>query len=230
MVSLSHTKPAPSKWSSSGLLAHVLQLAPLFILPALAIAALALIAWASITYGITVSAFTRDMATLAGFPAYVAIASSLGAFLMCATATCCLFAVSVARGAGRTVPWHLLAAGLFSFYLFVDDFYEFHDRILPSLGLPQRIVHVLIAASAAAITFRWWRNFLAFRPWLLASALVFLSTSMAFDLFDKPLGEMLGEWQFFWEDGAKLLGISLWATYFIGHARHALTHADSAPR
>jgi NO-binding membrane sensor protein with MHYT domain len=58
---------------------------------------------------------------------------------------------------------------------------------------------------------------------LLALALSFLSFSMAFDLFDDVLWEMLGHWQFFWEDGAKLVGISLWATYFMGLARHALS-------
>lgn len=222
MVSSSDAKAMPSKLSAPRSVARIL---PLFVLPVVAVAILSLVAWASITYEIPVSAFTRDMATLASFPIYVAITSSLGAFLMCATATCCLFAVSVARGAGRTVPWHLFAAGLFAFYLVADDFYELHDRILPSLGVPQRLVHMLIAAAAAAITFRWWRNFLAFRPWLLASALAFLGTSMTFDLFDRQLGAMLGEWQFFWEDGAKLVGFSLWATYFIGYARHALTDA-----
>ena len=36
--------------------------------------------------------------------------------------------------------------------------------------------------------------------------------------FEVQRGEvvaLLGEWQYFWEDGAKLMGISLWATYHI---------------
>lgn len=83
-------------------------------------------------------------------------------------------------------------------------------------------MYAAIAASAAAITFRWWPQFLAFRPWLLALALFFLASSMAMDLFDVLLLDMLGQWQFFWEDGAKLLGIALWGTYFIGLALRAL--------
>lgn len=225
MVSLNDAKATLSKWSAPRSVSLVLRILPSFILPVLAVAVLLFVAWTSLTYEIPVSAFTRDMATLARFPIYVGVTSSLGAFLMCATAACCLFAVAVAQGAGRTVPWHLFAVGLFSSYLVADDFYEFHDRIFPSLGVPQTLVHVLIAAAAAAITFRWWRNFLAFRPWMLALALAFLGTSMAFDLFDDPLWDILGEWQFFWEDGAKLVGFSFWATYFIGHARHALVHA-----
>lgn len=152
------------------------------------------------------------------------IASSLGAFLMCATATCCLFAFSVARENGRQIPWHVMAVGLFSLYLAADDFYEFHDRLLPrNFGIPQELVYALIATTAAAITFRWWRHFLAFRPWLLAAALFLLSISMAFDLFDQMLLRLLHQWQFFWEDSAKFVGISLWATYFIGMAQRALS-------
>ena len=42
---------------------------------------------------------------------------------------------------------------------------------------------------------------------------------MAFDVFDDMLLKMLHQWQFFWEDSAKFVGISLWATYFIAMAR-----------
>lgn len=198
---------------------------PLIILPTLAIAVLAIIAWSSITFDIPVYYFTRDMAALAQVPPFFSIASSLGAFLMCATAACCLFAVSVARESGREIPWHIFAVGLFSLYLMTDDFYEFHDRLLPYFGVPQLLVHALIATTAAAITFRWWRHFLAFRPWLLAMALVFLSLSMASDLIDEMLVRVLGAWQFFWEDAAKLVGISLWATYFISLSQRMLARS-----
>ncbi len=211
-------------WKATSGAASLLRHVPLFILPTLAIAVLSLIAWTSLTYDIPVYMFTRDMAILAKFHPFVAIASSLGAFLMCATATCCLFAFSVARETGRQIPWHVLAVGLFSLYLAADDFYEFHDRLLPrNFGIPQELVYALIATTAAAITFRWWRHFLAFRPWLLAAALFLLSISMAFDLFDQMLLRLLHQWQFFWEDSAKFVGISLWATYFIGMAQRALS-------
>ena len=88
-----------------------------------------------------------------------------------------MFAFSVARETGRQIPWHVLAAGLFSLYLAADDFYEFHERLIPRyFGIPQQLVYLFIATTAAAITFRWWRHFLAFRPWLLAAALFFLSS------------------------------------------------------
>lgn len=114
-----------SPWSS------VVRFAPLVVLPALAIVVLSLVAWASITYEIAVYAFTRDMAAIAQLPPYVSITSSLGAFVMCATATCCLFAISVLRETGRDIPWHIFAAGLFSLYVTADDFYELHDRVFP---------------------------------------------------------------------------------------------------
>jgi hypothetical protein len=140
----------------------ILRYAPLFALPTLAIAVLSLIAWVSLTLDVPVYLFTRDMAVLAKFHPFVSIASSLGAFIMCATAACCLFAFSVARERGKDVPWHILAVGLFSLYIAIDDFYEFHDRLLPHyFGAPQKLILALIAAAAAAITFRWWREFLA---------------------------------------------------------------------
>ena len=224
MVSVGEWKASPSGRPASFGAASLLRQVPLFILPAFAIAVLSLIAWTSLTYGIPVQMFTRDMAVLAKFHPFVAVASSLGAFLMVATATCCLFAFSVARETGRQIPWHVLAVGLFSLYLAADDFYEFHDRLFPrNFGIPQQLVYALIAATAAAITFRWWRHFLAFRPWLLAAALFFLSISMASDIFDKMLLSILHQWQFFWEDSAKFVGISLWATYFIGMAQRTLS-------
>ncbi len=224
MVSVGDWKASPSKRPALFGAANMLRHVPLFILPTLAIAVLSLIAWTSLTYDIPVYLFTRDMAVLAKFHPFVAIASSLGAFLMCATAACCFFAFSVARETGREIPWHVLAVGLFSLYLAADDFYEFHDRLLPrNFGIPQQLVYVLIATTAAAITIRWWRHFLAFRPWLLAAALSLLSISMAFDIFDKMLLQILHQWQFFWEDSAKLVGISLWATYFIGLAQRTLS-------
>lgn len=196
---------------------------PPFVLPAFAIAVLSLIAWTSLTLDVPVYLFTRDMAVLAKFHPFVSIASSLGAFMMCATAACCLLAFSAVREGGRDIPWHILAAGLFSLYLAADDFYEFHDRLFPHyFGMPQKLIHALIALTAAAITFRWWRVFLAFRPWLLAAALFFLALSMSFDLFDELLLQVFKNWQFFWEDAAKFLGISLWATYFMSLAQRAL--------
>jgi hypothetical protein len=200
------------------------RLAPLFVLPGFAIVVFALIAWANIVHGISIAALTRDMATLARLPPFASIASSLGAFVMCATAACCLFAFFVVRaGRGDEAPWHLLAVGVFSLYLMTDDFYEFHDRVLPNiLGVPQLLVYALIAAAAAAILLCWWRRFLAFRPWLLGAALAFLSVSVTLDLFDAPLIERYGEWQFFWEDSQKFLGICLWATYFIALSQHAI--------
>lgn len=231
MVSLGDGNALPSERPVSLWAVRPLRHVPLIILPTLAIAVLSLIAWTSVTYNIPVYIFTRDMAVLAKLPPFVAIASSLGAFLMCATATCCLFAFSVARETGREMPWHIFAAGLFSLYLVADDFYELHDRLLPYyLGIPQQVVHALIAITAAAITFRWWRHFLAFRPSLLAAALSFLGVSMAFDLFDGALLKMLGEWEFFWEDGAKLIGISLWATYFMSLAQRTLRDRDDPSR
>jgi hypothetical protein len=206
----------------------ILRYAPLFALPTLAIAVLSLIAWVSLTLDVPVYLFTRDMAVLAKFHPFVSIASSLGAFIMCATAACCLFAFSVARERGKDVPWHILAVGLFSLYIAIDDFYEFHDRLLPHyFGAPQKLILALIAAAAAAITFRWWREFLAFRPWLLGAALSCLALSIGFDLFDDALLQLLKYWQFFWEDAAKLVGFSLWATYFISLSHRVLSQSPN---
>jgi hypothetical protein len=223
MASLDDSTASASERPASFGAASLLRTVPLFILPTLAVAVLALSAWASLAYNIPVSAFTRDMAALAGVHPFVAVVSSLGAFLMCATAACCLFAFSVARETGREIPWHILAVGLLSLYLAADDFYEFHDRQFPTyFGIPQELVYASIATAVAAIAVRWWRTFLAFRPWLLAAALFFLGGSVAIDLFDEALQKTWHHWQYFVEDGAKFVGISFWATYFIGLAQHAL--------
>jgi hypothetical protein len=202
---------------------------PSCVLPVLALAALALVAWSSLTFDIPVQMFTRDMANLARVHPLVSVISSLGAFLTCATASVCLFAYAVARAQERQgVAGHLLAVGLFSLYLTADDFYEFHERLLPRYaGIPEFVVYVAIASAAAALLFAWRGRFLKFRPWLLLAALVCLALSIATDAVDTTLQATMGVWQYFLEDSFKFVGLSLWATYFIAMAARTLSMADT---
>jgi hypothetical protein len=199
--------------------------APLFVLPALTLAVLALVAWASLTFDIPVQMFTRDMANLVGLHPLVSVVSSLGAFLMCATATACLFSFSVARAQAREpMPRHLLAVGLFSLYLAADDFYEFHERLFPRYaGIPELVVYATIASVALVLMFVFRERFLKFRPWLLLAALACLALSVGCDVIDATLREEMGLWEYFLEDSFKFVGISLWATYFISLAARTLS-------
>jgi hypothetical protein len=232
MASVGDLKASPSERSAPFGTASLLRHVPLFILPALAIAVLSLIAWTSLAYDIPVHIFTRDMAVLAALHPFAAIRiKSRYVSHVCDGNVLSIRGFCRARDRPGDTVAHLGRGPVFTLSGGGRLFYEFHDRLFPRyFGIPQQLVHASIATTAAAITFRWWRHFLAFRPSLLAAALFFLSLSLAMDLFDGMLLKILPQWQFFWEDGAKFIGISLWATLFHGpgaaHAFPIVTSPD----
>jgi hypothetical protein len=152
---------------------------------------------------------------------YYGAVSNLGVVLWIAAAAVCLFTALIAHAAQaeRSRTLFFLAAGLFTLWLGLDDFFLIHDDVLPHFGVPETVTYAAYAAMAAAYLAASWRLILAGRPFLFLAAGSALAASMGLDAFvhsEAPLAIMA-------EDGLKFLGIALWAGF---HVTAAATLAE----
>jgi hypothetical protein len=150
--------------------------------------------------------FSRDAAaTLDAHPA-VGMLTYTGVLLVWTAATSCLLAATHLSRIGAASFTPLVVAGLGIAYLALDDLFQFHEELFPSLGIPQEVV--LSVYAVLALGYLWWyRSFLRAHEWpLLALGVVALGASAALD----QLGGRA-----FVEDGFKLFGYSLLAAYFV---------------
>lgn len=152
---------------------------------------------------------TRDITAIADLPIYTGILSQIGIFLWIATAAICLFVSQIISD--RTHYNYMVASFSITFYLGLDDAFMFHESILPSIGIHQKIV---ILIYVIMILFFIWK----FRRTILASD--YLLMGLAF--FSFGLSVIIDN--LFWdqsalitnliEDGAKFVGILTWLIYY----------------
>lgn len=179
-------------WSEYGHLA----LAALF-----GCSAIAFVALASWYVGKPASAFTREPQVVLGGPFYVGSFSNLGGLVWFAAAAILSFAASLKpydRGA-------LTLAALVTWAMGVDDIFMLHDRIYPKLYLDEVAVFALYFGVIAVIVLRASRQLA--RPTLvgIAIAVFFWVLSSVLDQFFNNNAMQLAE------DGAKFVGIAVWA-------------------
>lgn len=200
------------------------------LLPAIAILALGTVTALSYAQAIPIEFFMKDMAALTRVHPFVSVISSLGAFMYVAAAAISLFAFAVAaRGLGRK-PGHLLYGSLLSLYLAIDDFYMFHEFVLPRyVGIGEKLVYALLAAAILFFLHRYRSIVMLMNPALLLAALACFGVSVVSDLLGDSLKLALGRWEFLLEDGMKFIGISLWAAWFAGAAQRELGPVPAAP-
>jgi len=147
-----------------------------------------------------------------GLRPWEGIVSNLGNLLWCSSATLCLFtALSLRRsGCDRTLANCLLALGLLTVVLLVDDFFLLHDHTFPlRFGIRQKWLLLCYGAMALSILTGFWRTILKSRFSLLGAALFFFAVSLYVDRsFPKTTN-----FSHFAEDGSKFLGIANWFAY-----------------
>jgi hypothetical protein len=179
---------------------------------------------------------TRDLAALAHLEPLAGVLSNLGILLWAAAAGICLFVAFSERGKlSPPLARFFLFAGLLTAYLMLDDFFQIHEDLSPRyLHIRERYVYLSIALATAI--YLWTNRGVILRSnWtLLALAFVFLGSSAMMDTLLLKIGkDALGDWEFFWEDGFKWLGIVCWNAYHVLAAsrRSALEAAvrDEAP-
>ncbi|MBA2277963.1 MAG: hypothetical protein H0W06_09405 [Chloroflexia bacterium] len=164
--------------------------------------------------GVAMADLTRDALQVAGAPVYTGVLATLGGLLWAATAAICLFGYAVIRGQPRRDGGarFLLAGGLVTTLLMLDDVFMFHEIVFPRyLGISENVVYTLIAAVLVWFV-------VAFHTAIPRTDFLFLV--LAFGAFAFSLGidrtESINPFPatYLLEDGAKLFGLINWAAYF----------------
>jgi hypothetical protein len=173
----------------------------------------------------------RDTNAALGVPFYVGVISDLGLLLWGAAAAVCFFTwilLSDVRGG----EWRgfLLASGIFSVVLLSDDWLQLHEVVFPDyLGVPEPLVYMAYVLAMLAYLFTFRKTILKTEFSLLAIALALFALSIVLDQFSEidslPSFRGIGAV----EDGAKLMGILAWLTYFVRTCKGIVTRRVSPP-
>jgi len=182
-------------------------------------------------FQVSITTMTRDVTAIANIHPLSGILSSLGILLWCAAASICFFAAVTLRNVKpRDTFWFLLSSALLSTYFLFDDFFQFHEALASRyLGLNEKVVYAAlgIALSVYLVVFR--RVILRTNFGVLLLALGFLATSVVIDAILEPWLWRLGHWEYFFEDGAKWLGIAGWCSYYVHTSRQLFVSTFGLP-
>jgi len=175
---------------------------------------------AKVLFQVPIYQFMGDTSAIANIHPLSGLLSNIGVLLWCGTATICFFiagALTPTRNY-KIINFFFVSACL-STYLLIDDFFLFHEKLAPTyMGIPQDTTLLLIAI-AVSFYFFWFRRIILQTQYrLIVIAAVLLAASIAADTILKPWLLGLGEWKSLLEDGAKLLGITSWFSYYMNAA------------
>lgn len=175
----------------------------------------------SVALDVSPTILSRDPASVTGSPVYIGMLSTFGIMLWSGAATICLFGAAIARPGkpGRANRVFLLASGVLTLLLGLDDAFLLHEEILPARGIPEPAVYSSYVALTGAYLLFFCR-ILSTDYLILAAALFFLGLSFVTDIF--PLFRLPP----FVEDSLKFIGIAFWLVYF---ARMVVQAVDQVP-
>ncbi len=164
----------------------------------------------------------KDPGVLNPGPWYLGAVSYFGIALWTAACAVTLFARTLLReDRDAELRRFLLASGLFSALLGIDDLFMLHDVVAPELlGLSEKAVIGVYGLLGLAYAIRFRGVILRTEVLLLASAIAFFGLSVAVDVLDVDDARFLLA-----EDGAKLAGITLWFSYLASSAALAIRGA-----
>ena len=189
--------------------------ASLAIVYGLTLGALAIAALVSVYRDVPIGFVLRDpLATLHAHPLTGAL-SNVGVLVWCAAAAICFLTRTLLRQQEGTdeVRAFLLWSGLISVVLLLDDFFQFHDGLVPTyLGLSEEPIFLGYGLLTAWYLVRFRHVILASEWGVLFAALAFFALSMLVDAFQERWSS---PWRILFEDGFKLLGIVSWSSYLI---------------
>ncbi|MCW2815908.1 MAG: hypothetical protein JWN84_3363 [Nocardioides sp.] len=173
---------------------------------------------------------TRDLRVTADVPLHFGALSALTVMVWTSAAAVALVTAWPVRRSSRPAAL-LLALGVLSLALAVDDQFMVHDGVLPAAGLPGEIALAAYAAWAAATGWRH-RELLRVRPEtpVLLLGGVLLAGSLGVDLVVEKL-DLAGResLRIFVEDGLKLVGAAVWTVGVCALARSVQREAGPSP-
>lgn len=191
----------------------------------------AAMAAAGVLFDVNMDVMTRDIAATANLHPLTGVLSNLGVLLWSAAASICAFAAMALRNSRPREPFRfLLCSALLSAYLLLDDFFLFHDELAPRyLGVDEKLVYAALGIAVCAYLIAFRRVILQTHFAVLLLALGFLGIAVVMDALLEPWLRRLGHWEYFFEDGAKWLGIACWCSYYV-RTSHQLAAGQTAAR
>jgi hypothetical protein len=181
---------------------------------------------ASYNTNIPASHMTRDPAAVFEFHPLLGVVSNVGILFWAAGATACILGASVLRQVSDDAPkaQFFLYFGILTAVLLLDDFFLIHEWLAPQyLGLSESVFYGVygLLLFGGLVHFRAVIRSTSYLP--LAMALFFFGASILVDLvWTSP-----SEWQPFFEDSLKFIGIASWAGYFLTESAAMLTRRAS---
>jgi len=154
----------------------------------------------------------KDPAETERFPPYIGMLSNWGVILWTATAVICLFSAVLLKQqkAPHATRRFLVASGIFSLLLGIDDLYMLHDRLLPRMfHVPELLFYLLYFLAFAA--------YLAyFIPQILKYDYLLFLAAFLFFVFSRQIFIRIPYFSQFNTTGdmLKYFGIVFWLTFF----------------
>ena len=171
-------------------------------------------------FHVSMSDMTSDVTTIANIHPLSGILSNLGILAWCAAASICAFAAMTLRTIQpRETFWFLLFSALVSSYLLIDDCFQFHQLASRYLGFNDKVFYMALGIAVSVYLFAFRRVIVRTNYGFLIAATGFLTSSVIIDAFLIPYLRRYGDWMYFFEDGAKWLGIVSWCSYYV-HTSH----------
>jgi hypothetical protein len=174
--------------------------------------AISLVALASSFLGEPPDVFTREPQAVLKGSFYVGSFSNLGGLVWFGAAAILSFAASlkpVNRGT-------LMLAAAVTWAMGLDDVFLLHDRVYPKLHLHETLVWALYFATIVVIVLRGYHQLARSTLVGVAIAVLFWVSSAVLDLFFNDVGQLA-------EDGAKFIGLVIWAAAWTRQAYNDIT-------
>jgi hypothetical protein len=167
--------------------------------------------------GMSPGFLTRDPAALTGSPWYLGALSTFGLFLWASAATSAILGFFSARGRAQFEARLFLWAGAISVVLGLDDAFQIHEEIAPEdLGIPQRVVYVFYIVMIVIFVWHVHRSISHMGRKIPIAAGLFFAISFVVDAIESIENSLLEHSTVFYvEDGAKFIGIALWAAFLL---------------
>lgn len=155
------------------------------------------------------SYLSRDAAAVLDASAYAGAFALLTILIWCVPVVVALFVSYVLYRVGESEPsWMLLVAGLITTTMVLDDAFQVHEFVTFHLGTPGGLAPVVYGLATAAFAWR-------FRRRLGLHLLVVVATFAAWGVSATIDTVLSMAAPFVVEDGAKLLGVGLWALVIV---------------
>lgn len=109
----------------------------------------------------------------------------------------------------------MTCSGILSGILLMDDLFMLHDSILPTyLHLSEYYIFALYVILLMGLVFFFWEEILQTNFYALALVVVLFGVSNGLDILTAEGVICIGEWEVFYEEGLKWIGIGWWLSYF----------------